>query len=218
MNHILSYAFVQLARAIVCQHEKHVLFLLLATLLLSSNSNSQECQGIAGMDASIVKEENARECQVEGRGAFQAFLVVNNGEELQRSDVFQINDRVILCIDIPFEAYVSVWDAPPQGSLERLFPNSISHPRHETAALVSAGHKSCIGDFGSGYRIEISANEGRGAGKFYLIVTQTLAEQVALEDFEIRGFGLSASIEKEESVPLEDLRGYADASITYDVK
>ena len=189
----------------------------LAALALHGEAWSGECEGSPGLRASI-KSEDDRECSIEHVSVFQAFRVVDGVRQESPTSKFKVGDRVVLCITMPFDAYVSVWDAPPQGNRERLFPNTHSHSPGVNGHFASSGSETCIGSVGSGYEVEISVEEGLGRGQFYLLATRTLQQQLGADEFTVPEYGLSASIVTEKGVPVGSLTGFSDTWLIYQVE
>ena len=189
--------------------------LTLAVGMLPTPAWPEECQGNPGLGASIVKE-NENECAVEAPKTLVAYRVLSNEKDSAPSTSFFLNDRVVLCVHLPFAGYVAVWDTPPNGDREKLFPNPISHPDGRKGVFVAKNSETCIGEVGSGYEIEITEQEGSGRGQFYLLVTDTEEQQLGEDEFKVPGYGFAASIQSER--PVEDLRGYADTWFSYQVK
>ncbi len=180
-------------------------------------AKAEECQSTAGLKASIV-EENAEECAVEAVGTMLAFKVVGGKKDKTPSTEFYLGERVVLCVRPPINGYISVWDAPPNGDRERLFPNSISHPEGEKGQFLKKANSICIGEVGSGYAVEISDHEGTGLGQFYLLITDSIEAQLDANSFNVPSFGFSASIRGETEIPVEDLEGYSDTWLIYRVR
>jgi len=120
--------------------------------------------------------------------------------------------------------YISVWDTPPKGNIERLFPNSISHPNGERAVLIQSEEKLCIGSIGSGYKVTISEYEGMGHGQFYVLGTKNYEQHPGEKDFALADWqtSMKASIEKEGTGEKDNLEPIfsraADARLIYVVK
>src|SRR5689334_15838100 len=62
---------------------------------------------------------------------------------------FRVNDQFVVCIRIPEDGYVSLWDAPPRGpSVSRLFPNVFTHRQANAtvrAEKLKGGQPHCYG-------------------------------------------------------------------------
>lgn len=189
---------------------------IINTFLFSTEAWSQDCPVTSpGMTASIISEETL-ECAVEDIKTFESFKVIKETSEIISAIDFQLDDRIILCIDPPFSGYITVWDAAPNGARELLYPNIISHPNGNTEVAIETGNKFCVGEVGSGYEINVSNNEGTGKGQFYLLVTKMEGMQLTSDDFIVPAYGMSVSI-KSENTAVEDMYGYYDTWIEYNV-
>ncbi len=203
-------------------HQCAVRFTKIALVVAAISLGAEEvtaadCPDHGSLKASITTEKD-RECAVQSSGTFRAYRVVGNRVAAAPTTAFSLNDRVILCVRLPYDGYIAVWDAPPAGERERLYPNRISHPRGENGVFVAAAQEHCIGEVDSGYEIEITPGEGVGRGQFYLLVTEKLELQLGKDDFVVPGYGLSASIRAEGRPAVEQLKGYADTWLVYDVR
>ncbi|WGF90223.1 DUF4384 domain-containing protein [Marinivivus vitaminiproducens] len=193
-----------------------------ATILTSvdgspSAQQQRSCHQDAGsLSASIVAEERSIECEVEDLATLQAFKITDNtfSNAITR---FSLGERIVLCFTLPRRMYVSVWDAPPVGVVERLYPNELSLHRVEKAAIVEEKTRSCIGQAGSGFNIEVSHREGSGRGQFYLIATTRIENHPDKDSFEVSDWqSVRASIVPE--MQLEDLPDIADTYLVYEVR
>lgn len=181
----------------------------------------ENCQSTESLLASVVPErENELECLIEREETLQIFEITNGRMAEAPSTSFDLNDRVAVCVSVPARLYVSLWDVAPNGSVERLFPNSISHSDSTKAALIDQGEPECIGRPGSGYQIEISNHEGRGVGKFYILATESLEAHPDSDGFLISDWAsLRASVVREDGVvALEDQPGKMDGGVSYRVR
>ena len=190
-----------------------------ASIFLSgySNAQSQKCSDDGSLRANITSEIHT-ECDRSSHDVLAAYVVRNGIVDKSPSTRFSVDDRVVLCVTNPVAAHISVWDAPPNGAPERLFPNAISHPSGANSIYLNNQERICIGEIGSGYKIDIPNSEGRGKGQFYLLATDTAEKQFAANEFRLRGFGLSASVSNEENMNVKNLVGYDEGYLVYDVR
>jgi hypothetical protein len=110
------------------------------------------------------------------------------GVEVEPS--FRVNDQFVVCIRLPEDGYVSLWDAPPRGpSVSRLYPNVITH-RQANAAVraekLQGGQAVCFGTPDT-FPLFFPAGQGVGEGKLSVHLTKSLDDQPTLEDYEVPG-------------------------------
>jgi len=118
-------------------------------------------------------------------GQIWAVKLKDSREYAQRRADFQVDDKFVVCIRLPEEAFVSVWDAPPRGDVSRLFPNVLTHQNNASIrAEKLAGGEHC---FGTSSPLYFPAEQGIGHGKLSLIATAALEDQPKLRDFKIPG-------------------------------
>jgi hypothetical protein len=106
---------------------------------------------------------------------------------------FHPNDQFVLCIRLEQDAFVSVWDVPPQGNASRLYPNVLSHKNNASvlAQKLPAGDK-CFGISGT-FPLFFPADQGLGQGTLSVAVTKTEELQPTLDDYTIPGLQLKRS-------------------------
>jgi hypothetical protein len=105
-----------------------------------------------------------------------------------RRTAFKTNELFVVCIKLGKDAFVTLWDQPPKGDHERLWPNRFSHPADPTvrADKLPGGREHCFGGAGTAPMF-FDAKDGVGEGKLSVHVTDTLEQQAATEDYAIPG-------------------------------
>lgn len=100
---------------------------------------------------------------------------------------FRKNDRFVLCVSLSRSAFVSIWDAPPNGNPSRLYPNAVSH---QNAAQVRgerlAAGKHCFGTSAT-FPLFFPSEQGLGMGRLSAVVTETVDGQPGAADWAIPG-------------------------------
>ncbi|WP_191971071.1 DUF4384 domain-containing protein [Methylobacterium soli] len=165
----------------------------------------------------MLPEPSEVSCELRAPGSILAYEVVGGRKAITPSSSFRLGARVVICVSPRSNMYISVWDTPPKGNIERLYPNSRSHPKGEKAVLLQGGTKTCIGEIGSGYQISISEFEGLGRGQFYFLATSNYEDHPRPTDFAAADWqtSMKASIENEEASPV--FPRAADAWLVYTV-
>lgn len=224
-SHLLILQWITRLRYVPNMYcKRSVVFVFVVATTSTPYAAFSACQDAQrSMTAEVFREQDARECSTEDPSTLQAFVVRENEISSVPSTSFQVNDRVAICVTLDEAGYVSIWDAPPNGERERLFPNGVSHPSGAKAALMSVG-KTCIGKPNSGYGIRIPPQDGIGKGQFYLLITETYAAHLEKDAFLVTGF-MRASVFKEETTTpieqpelVEDRFGYSDTWLVYEVR
>ncbi|MGH6815401.1 MAG: DUF4384 domain-containing protein [Hyphomicrobiaceae bacterium] len=101
---------------------------------------------------------------------------------------FKPDERLVLCVRLERDAFVSLWDVPPRGSLSRLYPNRFTHSSDLTlrAVKLEAGKDHCFGTPNT-FPLYFPKEQGLGNGRLSAIVTDTLDGHPADGDWEIPG-------------------------------
>lgn len=185
------------------------------------------CDRQRALGVSIAAESEI-ECEVESPSTMQAFLIQpDRSLAAAPSTDFPVGARIALCLSFRRDLHFAIWDAPPNGKLERIYPNVRSHGDAVTSAFLQAGTRQCLGEPGSGYQIVIDDAEGTGAGQLYLVAAvaaKDLPDPAALSAFGWGSMGVSVAPEaggnrlRPVRKPAEDLRGVADAVLLYTVR
>lgn len=117
-----------------------------------------------------------------------------------RRTQFRINDQFVLCIRLEADAYVSIWDAPPQGDVSRLFPNIATNSDNATvrAVKIAASKQQCFGVPGT-FPLFFPSEQGVGTGKLSVVVTTSLDSQPPLKAYKIPGETIAAAAKEKIS-------------------
>ncbi len=114
------------------------------------------------------------------------FNEYRSGKSVPRTN-YKTNEKFVVCVTLEKDAYVSLWDVPPKGAVERLYPNAVTHPgRNVAAEMLKAGKQHCFGT-PENFPLYFPQDEGKGRGKVSVIVTQSLDDQVGPDDFAMPG-------------------------------
>jgi hypothetical protein len=114
------------------------------------------------------------------------FNEYRSGKAAPRTN-YKANEKFVVCVTLEKDAYVSLWDVPPHGAVERLYPNAVTHPGKNVAAeMLKAGKQHCFGT-PENFPLYFPQDEGKGRGKVSVIVTQTVEDQVGPDDFAMPG-------------------------------
>lgn len=207
---------------------------LVATIAIyicsAGTSVAQDCPKINSLDMSIEDRASQTSCKLKQPGTLQFFKINNNQVSQLPAETFSVGDEVALCLFLPETMFVSIWDQPPSGKRERMFPNLLSHPNGEKAVRIKKNSRFCIGLPTDEYAIKVDALDGQGFGKFYLLGTnsysqmpektsfeveesQTLGMQILSRDDENQYGGASSFTEKEA-----EIAGFYEAFAMYKVK
>jgi hypothetical protein len=104
-----------------------------------------------------------------------------------RAAVFHAGDQFTLCVKLPFEAYITLWDAAPNGgNVHRIYPNFLTHQNNATVL----GEKLGVVEHCFGYRdfpLYFPKSQGLGEGKLTIFATPSLADQPTIEDMRVPG-------------------------------
>jgi len=95
-----------------------------------------------------------------------------------RPVVFHAGDQFTLCVKLPYEAYITLWDAAPNGgAVHRIYPNILTHQNNATVlgAKLSGASEHCFGY--QDFPLYFPKSKGLGEGKLSLIATPTLDAQ-----------------------------------------
>lgn len=106
---------------------------------------------------------------------------------------FRLQERFVICLTLQAELFVTIWDAPPLGELERLFPNARSHPDLAVRAVQLPAGRHCYGTTNSNFVFPLVQDEGPGSGKITVQATPTIEKQPDNADYAIPGRRLSAA-------------------------
>lgn len=101
---------------------------------------------------------------------------------------FQINEKIVICVRASRDVVISIWDTPPSGDYERIFPNRLTHANHVGVASgpLSAGVEQCYGTPKT-FPMFIPSQDGRGGGKIAVIATLSAEDQFSEDDFAVPG-------------------------------
>jgi hypothetical protein len=105
-----------------------------------------------------------------------------------RPAVFHAGDQFTLCVKLPYEAYITLWDAAPNGgSVHRLYPNPLTHRNNATVLgeKLAGASEHCFGyrDFS----LYFPRSKGLGEGKLSLIATPKLEDQPTPSEMTVPG-------------------------------
>jgi hypothetical protein len=106
----------------------------------------------------------------------------------QKSE-FRLNEQFVVCLWLSEDAFVSVWDQPPNGNPSRLFPNVITHKSENPtvrAGKLRGDTEHCFGTPET-FPLFFPANQGQGGGTLSVFATASLDGQPTLEDYYIPG-------------------------------
>jgi hypothetical protein len=101
---------------------------------------------------------------------------------------FRQNQQFVVCFRLEADAYVSLWDAPPHGAAQRIYPNVITHKNNASVAgeKLSAGSEHCFGTPGT-FPLFFPEEQGTGEGKITIVATSSLEDQPPLNAYAIPG-------------------------------
>lgn len=101
---------------------------------------------------------------------------------------FRFNELLVVCVKVKQDYHITIWDAPPKGDYERLFPNQITHPNNPQvkAGQIKAGETKCFGTKDT-FPLYFPKEEGKGAGKLSVVATKSMDGQVPENDYAIPG-------------------------------
>lgn len=105
-----------------------------------------------------------------------------------RAAVFRAGDQFTLCVMLPFEAYITLWDAAPDGgNVHRIYPNFLSHQRNASVLgeKVSGGTTHCFGY--QDFPLYFPKSKGVGQGKLTIFATPNVEDQPTLKDMKVPG-------------------------------
>lgn len=105
---------------------------------------------------------------------------------------FRLQEQFVICLTLEANLFVTIWDAPPVGELERLFPNKISHPDPAVRAAELPVGRHCFGGPSGSFVFPLVQDEGPGSGKITVQATPTIEKQPELSDYLIPGRRLTA--------------------------
>ncbi len=97
-----------------------------------------------------------------------------------------MNEMFVVCVKLDKESYLTLWDAPPLGDPERLFPNRFTDSDPKTIARKVPAGTHCYGTPDS-FPLFHDPKEGIGPGKVSAFATDHLDNQPQLSDFVIVG-------------------------------
>ena len=105
-----------------------------------------------------------------------------------KTNEFKLNDQFVVCFRLEKDAYVSLWDAPPKGDAQRLYPNALTHRNNAQvrADKLGSGREHCFGNSGT-FPLYFPAEQGTGEGKISIVVTDSLEDQPPLDAYSIPG-------------------------------
>jgi hypothetical protein len=105
-----------------------------------------------------------------------------------RAAVFRAGDQFTLCVKLPFEAYITLWDAAPNGgNVARIYPNFLTHQRNALVLgeKVPGGTARCFGY--QDFPLYFPKSKGLGQGKLTLFATPNVDDQPTLKDMKVPG-------------------------------
>jgi hypothetical protein len=137
---------------------------LILPLMLSSASAAESCVqlSIFGYDDFLQSRTDARQ-----------------------TPTFRTNDRFVLCLRLGTGTYLSLWDAPPHGAIDRLYPNKFSPDPNARAIWLDAG-LHCFGTPET-FPLVHPRDEGTGPGRISAVATASLEAQPTADDYRIPG-------------------------------
>lgn len=151
-------------------------------------SAAQDCQNYSSLDMTLEERVSETDCGLQQTGALQMFKIEQGRVNQLPSEDFSVGDEVALCVYLPQTMYVSIWDQPPSGKRERMFPNHLSHPKGDKAVLIQKQSRFCTGLPNDKYAIRVDAQDGRGFGKFYILGTEAYSAMPDETSFEIKEY------------------------------
>lgn len=101
---------------------------------------------------------------------------------------FHAGDQFVLCVKLPFDAFVTLWDAAPQsGDVRRLYPNVLTHQSnsHVLGEKLTGGTMHCFGQ--TDFPLYFPKAQGPGSGRLTVFATATLEAQPRPEDMPVPG-------------------------------
>jgi hypothetical protein len=115
-------------------------------------------------------------------------IVCTSDSDKGRPVEFRAGDQFVLCVKVPFDAYVTLWDAAPQsGDVRRLYPNILSHQNnaHVYGDKMTGGAMHCFGQ--TDFPLYFPRAQGAGSGRLTVFATATLEAQPRPEDMPVPG-------------------------------
>ena len=101
---------------------------------------------------------------------------------------FHTGDPFTLCVWLPIDAYITLWDAGPNGgNVHRIYPNILSHQNNASllGEKVTASTDHCFGY--KDFPLYFPKSRGGGQGKLTMFATPTLEDQPTLKDMKVPG-------------------------------
>jgi hypothetical protein len=105
-----------------------------------------------------------------------------------RPAVFHGGDQFTLCVKLLYNAYITLWDAAPNGgNVHRIYPNFLSHLNNASVLgeKLAGGSEHCFG-----YRdfpLYFPKAQGLGQGRLTIFATPSLDEQPTPRDMKVPG-------------------------------
>lgn len=115
-------------------------------------------------------------------------IVCTSESDRGRPVEFRAGDQFVLCVKLPFDAYVTLWDAAPQsGDVRRLYPNILSHQNnaHVYGERMTGGAMHCFGV--TDFPLYFPKVQGTGSGILTVFATARLEAQPKPEDMPVPG-------------------------------
>jgi hypothetical protein len=105
-----------------------------------------------------------------------------------RPAVFHAGDQVTVCVKLPYDAYITLWDAAPNGgNVHRMYPNVLTHRDNGTVLgeKMSGASQYCFGH--QDFPMYFPRSKGLGEGKLTIFATPTLEGQPTFRDMKVPG-------------------------------
>jgi hypothetical protein len=105
-----------------------------------------------------------------------------------RPAVFHAGDQFALCVKLPYAAYITLWDATPNGGdVHRIYPNFLTHKNNATVLgeRITGQTEHCFGY--QDFPLYFPRSQGLGQGKLTVFATPALDDQPTPADMRLAG-------------------------------